>query len=203
MLKFVSKPATAQSIAQRKRIQGVGINDATYLTKYTHEGKEVRCPIYQKWVSMLRRCYSAAWLKRCPSYAGCTVANEWLTFSNFANWYTNNYVAEFHLDKDFKVAGNTEYGPDTCLFIPQELNKLLTGSLKSKELPKGVSLNKKLNKYGASISISKQTTHLGVFNTVEEAQQAYAKAKNKHIKSKMLEYPEFAQYLQNHLLKEG
>ena len=200
MLKFKRVPATEQAIARRKKVYDLGTNDVNYKMRYTSKGKSVQCPIYTKWSSMMQRCYSRAYLAKHPAYAHCEVTPEWLTFSNFAKWYESNSVEGYHMDKDFKIPGNHIYGPDTCLFIPQELNKLLTGSPQKKTLPMGVSLNKVYNRYGASISFKKKSVFLGLHDTVEEAQQAYAKAKNDHIKSRMVKYPEFAQYLQNHLL---
>lgn len=41
----------------------------------------------------------------------------------------------------------------------------------------GVAFNKKLNKYGASITVDNKQRHLGVFCTPEEAHEAYLKAK--------------------------
>ena len=45
--------------------------------------KGKRCPYYDRWKKILNRCYNEDRLSRYPSYNGCKVSNEWLTFSNF------------------------------------------------------------------------------------------------------------------------
>lgn len=88
-------------------------------------GKErIRC--YKTWTSMLERCYSGQSLQTNPSYIGCSVCLDWLTYSNFADWYVANAVDGYHLDKDILVPGNRVYGPDTCVFVPRRINTFLT-----------------------------------------------------------------------------
>ena len=80
----------------RKLIHGVGINDADYVVEkketISHvNGKRKQkttwiCPFYRAWKCMLTRCYSATYQERKPTYRGCSVSEEWLTFSNFKSW---------------------------------------------------------------------------------------------------------------------
>lgn len=117
-----------------KLVQGFGINDADYVvSKYEswYEGGERKlkilwqCPYYVKWRSMLNRCYSARYHKNKPTYIGCYVCEEWLTFSNFKAWMETQDWERKELDKDLLMEGNKEYGPNFCVFISRELNLFL------------------------------------------------------------------------------
>jgi hypothetical protein len=87
MNEFIEIPANKYSLAKRKLLYGVGINDSNYLTNTTDDsGKAHMCPYYAVWSKMLTRCYSTAFQKKHPTYINCTLHAEWLTFSNFKNW---------------------------------------------------------------------------------------------------------------------
>ena len=120
-----------------------------------------------------------------PTYRGCLVAEEWHNFQVFAKWFHENYKPEYmqnwHLDKDILVKGNKIYSPETCCFIPVEIN-LLLGKSKSKrgEYPIGVIKTK--NRYIAVIGHEKRKIHIGSFLTINEAFIAYKNFKEKCIK---------------------
>lgn len=95
---------------------GVGINDADYNT--------ADCPYMRRWSAMLQRCYSESYHKRKPSYKGCYVCKEWLTFSNFKSWMEKQDWKDKQLDKDFLGDGKL-YSPETCCFIPAKVNSYL------------------------------------------------------------------------------
>ena len=61
-----------------------------------------------------------------PSYKNVTVCDEWVILSNFIPWFNDNYVKGYALDKDIFIPNNNIYSPDTCIFVPQDLNNLLT-----------------------------------------------------------------------------
>lgn len=110
-----------------KLVNGVGINDADYKTSKTIDGVVVwKCPYYQKWIHMINRCYNKNTHKNQPRYIGCSVDSKWLRFSNFRDWMSSKDWEGKALDKDLLVEGNKIYGEDTCVFIPQDLNVLLT-----------------------------------------------------------------------------
>jgi hypothetical protein len=76
---------------------------------------------YSVWLDMLKRCYDEKYLKKQPTYEGCTVVPEWHNFQNFAKWFEENYIEGMYLDKDIIKEGNKIYGPETCKFVtPQE-----------------------------------------------------------------------------------
>ena len=146
---------------------------------------------YICWCNMLKRCYSAKFQEKYPTYIGCRVCDDWLYYPNFKNWYDENYYEinnkKSELDKDVLIKGNKIYSPDTCVFVPQFINKLFTKSQKRRgELPIGVSYYKASKKYRASLSVFKNEKktfkHLGYFDTVNEAFEVYRRAKEDNIK---------------------
>ena len=76
---------------------------------------------YICWRDMLRRCYSAKYQEKQPTYKGCRVCDDWLYYSNFKNWYDKSYYEvenkTSQLDKDILIKGNKVYSPDTCVLF--------------------------------------------------------------------------------------
>lgn len=129
---------------KRKPIYGVGINDADYVTQKNVNGKNVICHFYQTWKGMLERCYSAKCQEKQPTYKGCSVCEEWLTFSNFKEWMDSQYWYIMELDKDVLVKGNKAYSPETCIFVSSQLNLFTTDREKERgDYPIGVNFHKK------------------------------------------------------------
>jgi hypothetical protein len=149
---------------------GVGVNDISYCEKH----------IYQKWISMLKRCYSDKYHALHPSYSQCCVCDEWLVLSNFRKWFIDNYIDGYELDKDILCKGNKVYSPNTCCFVPKEINTSILMPKKGK-YKRGVSTFRH-NKYLCSISINKKKVHLGCFCTEDEAFNAYKLAKEQYVK---------------------
>lgn len=137
------------------------------------------------WRSMIYRCYSKKHLYKYPTYSGCSVCDEWLIFSNFEKWVLSaesGYREGYHLDKDILVKGNKIYSPETCCFVPREINCMFTNSASLRgDLPLGV---RKLKQgFFARFSNSGCELLLGPFNTAEEAFQKFKIAKERHIKA--------------------
>jgi hypothetical protein len=134
---------------------------------------------YNIWTSILRRCYDLNFKK--SSHFDCFICPEWTNFQVFAEWYENNYIDGFHLDKDILVKGNKIYGPETCCFVPQQINNLFVKPKIEKELPVGIVLTK-FNKYQVRIKKFGKHISLGNFNNLDDAILAYKKGKEKQIK---------------------
>jgi hypothetical protein len=92
-------------------------------------------------------------------------------------------VENFELDKDILIKGNKIYSPETCCFVPKEINLLFTksNSIRGK-YPIGVSCRKKDGKFRAQCWVEGKQRFLGSFYTPEEAFQAYKEAKEQEIK---------------------
>ena len=77
-----------------------------------------------------------------------------------------------HLDKDILIPGNKIYGPNACMFIPQDINKLLVDREAARGLyPQGVAFNKREKKFRAAIRQYGETVHLGYHPTPPQSRQ--------------------------------
>lgn len=172
--------------ARREKLGGA-ILDVDYCVMDGKNG----IPPYATWMRMLTRCYSERYIKLTPTYKDCQVCEEWKTYSNFEKWFNNpdnGYKEGCCLDKDILVKGNKVYSPDTCCFVPNEINALLIKhDSKRGKYPIGVSLHN--NKFCARVNVfQKGSLWLGTFNTSEEAFFAYKQAKEKYIQDMAQEY---------------
>lgn len=166
---------------KRSLVFGVGINDI--------ERGESLCPAARVWYGMLMRCYSNKYISKYPTYRQCEVAPEWLALSKFKRWFEkpeNGYHEGYHLDKDILVKGNKIYSPDTCCFVPNEINSLIVKpSLKSNH-PRGVfPIN---GKYKVIFNKNNRMVYVGVYETEDEAFIAYKTEKQNHIKNVAQKY---------------
>ena len=157
-------------------IFGVAINDVT---------EEVQnCIYYRTWKNMLKRCYYLAERKKQPTYEGYTVCDDWLYFSNFKSWMQTQDYKNKELDKDILKFNNKEYNSNTCCFVSQAVNNILKTRKASRgSLPLGVTLNSTRTRYRATVRVGGKLFSHGTFDTIEEASQAYKKAKSKAIRN--------------------
>lgn len=161
-----------------KLIYGKGVYKKG-LYKASINGKDTK--EYIVWRDMLKRCYNPRRLIIYSSYNDCSVCEKWLDFQIFAEWFNINYKEGYELDKDIIVKGNKVYGPETCCFIPHEINILLSKRRVSRSsLPIGVI--KRKTRYVARMSKNGCQVHLGTFNTITEAFDSYKTNKETHIK---------------------
>lgn len=143
------------------------------------------------WNKVLLRAYCEKNSTEHATYEDVEVCDEWLNFQNFAAWCdTQEFFntkddkgRSYHLDKDIITKGNKIYSPDTCCFVPQYVNKLLSKRDKMRgEYLVGVTYEKKCSRYIAGMSVFGKHKHIGSFDTEFEAFQAYKKAKEAYIK---------------------
>lgn len=146
---------------------------------------------YNAWRSMLRRCYSAAYQLKQPTYIGCSVHPDWHDFQNFADWFytQKNCNDKYQLDKDLLKPNNKVYSPDDCCLLPQEINKLIVfRKINKGTYPYGVCFEKESGKYKAQVDVNGKRLNLGRFDCPNKAYYAYKIAKERHVKNKALEW---------------
>ena len=161
---------------------GVGVAG----TKYPNRVNGRKTKEYVLWCHMFERCYSDAYKKKYPTYEVCKVSDNFKSYEYFYEWCHKQvgFNKEWHLDKDLLIKGNKVYSEDTCVFLPSEINSLLTKreALRGEHLI-GVSWCKKANAFKASVNKNKgKQEHLGYFNTELEAYNAYKIAKEAFVK---------------------
>lgn len=142
---------------------------------------------YFLWNHMLTRCYGKKAKLKLPSYGDCTASTNFKYFPYFKDWCSKQIGfgnEGWQLDKDILVKGNKIYSEDTCCFVPAEINSVFIKCDRSRgEYPLGVNYHKATRKFVAQISYRKIKTHLGLYDTAEDAFKAYKKSKEKLIKS--------------------
>ena len=168
-------------------VYGVGVVGTKYLS--TING--VQTKEYDLWKSMLRRCYSDNSKKKQPTYKDCEVSDNFKYYEHFYEWCNKQIGFDndgngnpFHLDKDLLVKGNKVYSEDSCVFIPADVNLVLTKREASRgEYLIGVCWHKKDKVFVAKVNKNKgKSEHLGSFKTELEAFEAYKQAKESFVK---------------------
>lgn len=148
------------------------------------------CKCYDTWKSMIYRCYD----NRNKAYSNVKVCDGWKTFSNFKEWYDENHIDNFQLDKDLKTLGVDKiYSPENCCFVPSKVNNFLTGCGDFLDDSKGVWFDdsQSIKKYKAQANkLSKGMVNLGRYETKKEAHIAYLKYKLEQVSILIAEFEE-------------
>ena len=164
-------------------VYGIGVLG----TKYPSMVNGRNTKEYDLWYNMLRRCYSDGSKKQRPTYEGCEVSNKFKSYEYFYEWCHEQIGfgnEGWQLDKDLLTKGNKVYSETTCVFLPNEINSLLTRreALRGEHLI-GVCWCKRDKVFRAQVNKNKgKQKNLGSFNTELEAFNAYKQAKESFIK---------------------
>lgn len=167
-------------------VYGVGVNDADYVVSkeavVNGNRKHVSlCPFYSAWRGMLDRCYNKNRTAKNKTYEGCTVCENWLTFSKFKEWMEKQDWRGKHLDKDIIIKGNKVYCPEHCAFVSGDLNAFLNSNPgNAGSLPTGVSKTPNGLRYQAYCRnpFTKKREYLGSYDDPVLAHEAWRKKKN-------------------------
>lgn len=161
---------------------GVGYLGVGPYSKATHP------KYYSHWCNMITRCYNPKSLATRPGYIGCSVDPSFHDFQNFCIWCEYNYYEVGNetmcLDKDILHYNNKVYGPTTCIFVPQSINKLFTYNKTTRQIgnPVGTVYIASSNLYQAKCNINNKNVRLGSSKDKMEAFNMYKQAKEKEIK---------------------
>jgi len=156
---------------------------SVYGTGYMGVGKYKTCInkkttlSYSRWVKIMERGHSYTKKIKNPSYKDVTVCKEWHNFQVFAQWFDETYnleiMKEWQIDKDILEKGNKIYSPETCCFVPQEVNQLFVkNDISRGDLPIGVSKHVD-GSYVAQLTRKNRGRYLGYFDTPEKAFLCY------------------------------
>lgn len=149
--------------------------------KYTSRLNGKKAIYYTSWLAMHKRCDDEKYQIKNPSYRNVKICNEWYNFQNFAKWFEDNYIEGFHLDKDILSIDFKIYSPETCCFVPVEINSLFT-SCQSKRGNFRIGVSKYRKAYQVHLSKNALQEWIGSFPTEKAAFDYYKQEKEKYIK---------------------
>lgn len=168
---------------KRKKIYGIGVNDADYVVHKIISGRRVPCPFYKTWRSMLTRCYSHRYKALRPTYEDCSVVPEWHSFMAFRSWMMTQDWHGNQLDKDLLSNGVKIYSPSVCIFVSSQLNGFILDCAAARgDHPVGVSYQIRIGRYIAQCCnpFTGKCEYLGVFSCSQEAHEAWMARKHKY-----------------------
>lgn len=168
--------------------------DGLWVSTY-YQGK-VQCytKSWSLWTGINKRCLIGGYTQsNQPSYIGCT--NEFENFQYFAEWCQSQIgycFKGYQLDKDVLIKGNKIYSPDTCVFIPQELNSLLNKRQNDRGcLPIGVTFEKDRGTFSAQINTGTARKRIRGFTDPISAYECYKQHKEARIKEMAQKYKNY------------
>lgn len=157
---------------------------------------DVKTEAYQTYNDIVKRTKAGGkYQTKYPTYIG--TQNGFGDFQHFADWAVQEIgyaVPGFELDKDLLVPGNKTYSPETCCFLPAQINTALQRDRLNKKsnYPVGVRRNNK-NGLKAQIRIDGKEVHLASTPTstpedIAHLVQVYTKAKSAYLNALAIRY---------------
>lgn len=162
-------------------IQDLEVFDICHKGKYNNSLGDTSpdAKAYKSWYNMIYR------VNRCSGYETAKICEEWMVFANYRDWYDAQHKEDgWHLDKDILSNGGGIYSPETCCFLPPEINTFFAKHKKAK----GYSYNKRRKKFEAYCRNMGKYIHLGMFDAVKEAREAYLTFKRSLLKPLIAPY---------------
>lgn len=146
--------------------------------------KQIQERSYKLWQSMRHR------LMDREEYKDVTMCAEWETYEGFLEWFNSSEFSNcrdelgnfYFLDKDVLGGQRRLYSPETCAFIPQQLNNMFKRKISS--MKAGVQyLSGKAKPYRAYINYNRKHIHLGYYLTEDEAHSKFLEARKECLKN--------------------
>ena len=171
-----------------KTVYGVGCLGEERFSDLSYE---VRTKIRKLWQGVLERGHSDRHKEENPSYKDVYVCEEWHNLQNFTEWVIEQeyFDVGYHLDKDILIKGNKVYSPDTCCFVPSQINSLFTDRARDRgDYPIGVYYRKKDSLYIVTLSKEGKQGHVSCHKSLEDAVASYKRVKESQVKAMALKW---------------
>ena len=156
--------------------------------------KQSKTRIYHIWGNMKKRCNNKEYCRfKEWGGRGIKLCKEWEDFANFYKWANENgYSDELTIDRK---DNDKDYEPNNCRWVKlniQARNTRLLSSANSSGY-RGVSFDKKINKFRARVTVDCKVISIGYFKNAKDA----SIARDKYVIDNNLEHT-----LNNPSLKE-
>ena len=129
--------------------------------------------LYQTWTGMMARCYNIN-TNNYINYggSGIRVCERWHNVANFIEDMFPSFIEGFTLDR-INVEGN--YEMENCRWTDKSTQTQNTRKIRSTNTSgyRGVSWDKKYNKWKVEISVNNKKKHLGYFTNPADGARAY------------------------------
>ena len=129
--------------------------------------------LYKTWISMIHRCHNPK-ARGYENYGGrgIKVCNEWNNAQNFINDMHPSFKEGLSLDR---IDNNKGYSKENCRWATREIQGRNTRILCKNNTSgfRGVTFDKKINKFKSQIRVNYKLIHLGSFLTALDAAKAY------------------------------
>jgi len=132
---------------------------------------------FSVWNDMVRRVTDTG-RRKSKAYAFASICEDWYEFEKFSAWYVGytHRKEGWVLDKDLLGNGSKIYSPETCCFIPHELNQMMVSCrVDSKGMPGVFPVR---GKFCARVRARNVQHHIGTYETPDQAYSAYLDAKS-------------------------
>ena len=168
-------PEYQENTVKRRQRLGGAINDLPFVVTFGNK----KHPVYSMWDHMLERSLSNVWKQKYPTYKDTYCCENWLIASNFAKFTKGTSLHGLELDKDILVENNKIYSPNTCLLVPQNINKFIINTNKTSTYMLGVTYESDRNKFRARINnpFTSKREDLGRFDSELMAHIAWCEKK--------------------------
>ena len=137
--------------------------------------KQTKHRLYNIWNMMIQRCNNPKH-EAYKNYGqrGIIVCDEWNDVENFIRDMNDDFIEGLTLDRENNSLG---YNKSNCRWVNRNIQSRNTRKLISTNTSgyRGVSLDKKCNKWRTSIGINNKSIYIGLFNTALESALAYDK----------------------------
>ncbi|WP_432717822.1 AP2 domain-containing protein [Staphylococcus equorum] len=135
--------------------------------------------IYQKWKGIKKRCYDSK-AQNFKHYGGrgIKVCDEWK--DDFVQFYSDVGDVPFEGAELDRIDNNDDYKPSNCRWVNHQANSNNRRKYYNKTGYTGVTFKPRLNKFQAQLYKNKKFIYLGLYETAEDAYNAYLTAKNKY-----------------------
>jgi len=130
--------------------------------------------LYRIWKNMKSRCTNSNHPKY-EIYGKKGISVEWSTYEQFKEWSLNNgYKDTLTIDR---IDLNGNYNSSNCRWTTYAIQASNKGKyVNNTSGYRGVSFKKRCGKWCAQIQINNKKTHLGYFDSAEEASEIYEQA---------------------------